>query len=80
VRVPDLLSVDSSFVGQAGDASIPRLYDPIVEHRRTKMLQEAPIGPDPPAILRWLRTASSGRRLIVVSLGGSYFALVSFSP
>ena len=31
-----------------------------------------PIGPEPPDILPWVRTASSGRRLIVTICGGSY--------
>jgi hypothetical protein len=37
-----------------------------------KAAQDALTGPEEAAILQNPRTASSGRRLIVVSLGGSY--------
>lgn len=41
-----------------------------------------PPGPVPPEILQWPKTASSGRRLIIVNCGGSYGFLVSagFNP
>jgi hypothetical protein len=35
------------------------------------------LGPLPPAILQWPKTASSGRRLMVVKRGGSYAFLQS---
>jgi hypothetical protein len=44
----------------------------MLEQARIKRLQDAPIGPDPPPILQLERTASSGRRAIVVMRGGSY--------
>jgi len=34
------------------------------------------VGPADPAVLQWPRTASSGRKLIVTTFGGSYFCLL----
>src|SRR5271167_4933968 len=51
-------------------------YEPWVGHPPTK--PQVPTRPDPaPTILQCPRTASSGRRLIVVSCGGSYLFLPS---
>jgi hypothetical protein len=46
-------------------------YDPIVWQFPTA-LQVPPIGPEAVRLLQWPSTASSGRRLILVTTGGSY--------
>jgi len=47
----------------------------MLEHATIRMLQAIPIGPDELDILQWVRTASSGRKSIVVICGASYFFL-----
>lgn len=39
-------------------------------------MQLVPTGPDIPEFLQWPSTASSGRKLITVTVGGSYFFMV----
>src|SRR5580700_691551 len=55
----------------------PRDYDPRLLQGVISAVHVARTDPEVLAVLQCPRTASSGRRLIVASLGGSYFFLLS---